>query len=140
MRKIIDLFSVFAMIVLCSCSNKSAIKQLDYSDFISYQIEWKNVFFTAKSHYFVYVYSETCGHCEQIKQQVLNYVDSGNIDTYLVHFTKDIPVKNDVGETIGSTSIENVWILGTPTLLEIEDKVLITNVAGPSRILPLLYL
>lgn len=122
-----------------SCSPKNEKVDRDYSDYENITISWENVFFAAKSQYFVYIFSETCGHCIAIKDDILTFADEEEFPIYLVQFSEDIPVTYSVEDTIGATNIENLSILGTPTLIEIDEGVVVKNVAGAGRIIPLLY-
>ena len=123
---------------LISCSNS----QLDghstehnYNEIEHLKIEWKEVFFQAETHYFVYFYSPNCGHCEAIKNKVIDFALNSEEKMYFIQFNDEIKILTDVKETIGVTSIENFGILGTPSLVELEDKKITSNIAGASDIL-----
>ena len=106
----------------------------DYSDFDDIKLEWNELFSPAKSQYFAYIYSISCGHCERIKETVLNTVDSYKNLFYLIEYSDDIPVITNPFETIGKEKIEEVGILGTPTLIEVSNKFIALNIAGESEI------
>ena len=108
---------------------------LDYSYFEDLQLEWKNLFSPAKSHYFVYIYSISCDHCNHIKKEVLEFVSMNKESFFLIESTGDIKTKNNVSETIGKEKIEEIYILGTPTLLAITNWSLSLNIAGENEIL-----
>ena len=55
-------------------------------------------------------------------------------DIYFVEANEEIVFVKDVSATIGLTSIEGLGIIGYPTLLKIESKVLTKNLAGESLI------
>ena len=115
-------------------------KQRDYLDYEDIALEWKDLFLPAKSQYFVYIYSISCLHCERIKEDVLEAIDL-NLDAfYLIHYTSEIQTKSNVSETIGKEKVEEVYILGTPTLLEISDHHIALNIAGENAILDYLQL
>ena len=107
----------------------------DYSDFKDLNLEWKNLFSPAKSHYFVYIYSISCGHCRHIKKEVLEFVSMNKESFYLIEYTGDIKTKSNVSETLGKEKIEEIYILGTPTLLAITNWSLSLNIAGGDEIL-----
>ena len=111
------------------------LNALDYSDFKDLYLEWKNLFSPAKSQYFVYIYSNSCGHCEHIKKEVLEFVSVDKESFYLIKFNSEIPTKNNVAETIGKEKVEEIYILGTPTLLAVTNWSLSLNIAGESEIL-----
>ena len=108
---------------------------LDYSDFEDLNLEWKNLFSPAKSQYFVYIYSISCGHCNHIKKEVLEYVNVNKESFYLIEFSGDIPTKTNVAETIGKEKVEEISILGTPTLLAVTNWTLSLNIAGEKEII-----
>ena len=107
---------------------------LDYSDFSDLNLEWKNLFSPAKSQYFVYIYSVSCVHCNHIKEEVLKFVNMNKESFYLVEYTGDIKTKSNVSNTIGKEKIEEIFILGTPTLLEITNWSVSLNIAGENEI------
>ena len=108
---------------------------LDYDDFQDLHLEWKNLFFPAKSQYFVYIYSISCGHCNRIKKEVLSFVNVNKESFYFVEFSGEIPTKTNVAETLGKEKVEEISILGTPTLLSITNWTLSLNIAGEKDIL-----
>lgn len=108
---------------------------LNYSDFQDLHLEWKNLFSPAKSLYFVYIYSISCGHCNQIKNDVLAFINKEKESFYLMEYSKEIPTSSNVAETIGKEKVEEISILGTPTLLSISNGSLTLNIAGEKEIL-----
>ncbi len=127
------------LMVGCSTTNKEADKiveqkPLDYIDFAELNLEWKNLFLPAKSQYFVYIYSISCLHCESIKKEVLTTIEDNAELFYLVEYSSEIPLSNNVSETIGKEKVEEVFILGTPTLIEITNHCVGLNIAGEKEI------
>ena len=132
--------SLLTLTLLSACSNQLTSNDFtktvtyDYEDFVERTISFDNLFGFELDDYYVYIYSKTCSHCENIKQEVLSFVNDYEC-MYLLPYSKEIPISEDVETTIGATSIEAVSILGTPTLLEIKDHALIINVAGENKII-----
>lgn len=135
------LLSFSLLLAIVGCSNSSITESLDYTPSFSHDydevgerfITWESLFDINNDWYFVYVFSYTCGHCQNIKNEVIEY--SLNHDNfYFVEYSKDIPILATVEETINQTEIQYVGILGTPSLLEVYNKVLINNVAGEKEI------
>ena len=108
-------------------------KPLDYDSFPDRVIGFKELFNQNHDDYYVYIFSYSCGHCEDFKEEVLNIIKN-NETMYLVKYSKEIKISSNVDNTIGAKSVEEVSILGTPTLLEIRDRTLVTNVAGKTEI------
>ena len=119
--------------LLSSCKNKGEVIY-DYEDVNERKIQWNEIFFPANTGYFVYIYSNNCGHCMNIKQKIINFIVDDLYPTYIVEFDSNIPISNNVDDTIGATNYNDVKIKGTPTLLMIENHILIMNVAGENQI------
>jgi hypothetical protein len=45
-----------------------------------------------------------------------------------------VKLGNDIEATLGATTIEQVWIIGYPSLLNIKDEVLVMNIGGSTAI------
>lgn len=143
MRNFLFFFSILLSLpILTSCKTNGEEEKvpLDYVDFIENKLEWKNLFLPAKPMYFVYIYSNTCGHCRAIKDSVLSWANERRDQFYLTEYSQDIPIIKDTKNTLGACTYEQVGILGTPTLLQITDHVLTYNMAGENEILSFLNL
>lgn len=117
-----------------STSSETILLSHDYSEVSERMIEWKDVFMQQEDFYYCYVFSKTCSHCNAIKDYVIDYALRKN-NMYFIEFNKNIPITSDVSYTIEKTRVEDIGILGTPTLLEIFNGTLIANVAGEKNIL-----
>ena len=133
--------------IIAGCSSQSLEaeiideqKALDYSDFEGLQLDWKNLFLPAKSQYFVYIYSNSCRHCENIKEDVLPIIDENREMFYLIQYSDDVKTGFNVMETMGKEKIEEVYIMGTPSLLEISNHYIALNIAGEKEIVDYLEL
>lgn len=139
MRRILPFLLLMPIIAGCSSQSREVVKAdeqraLDYTDFKELELEWKNLFFPAKSQYFVYIYSPYCSHCDRIKKEVLTTIDENRDMFYLTKFTDDVETGFNVMETIGKERIEEVYIMGTPTLIEISNHYVALNIAGEKEI------
>jgi len=100
---------------------------------ISQQIKWSQVLSQKESHYLVFFYSETCAHCHEIMGDVIAFSESEIVKTYFLDIKQSetkIPIKNEVDETIGASSIDDLFIAGTPTIIEVEEGMVMANVPG----------
>lgn len=142
MKQIVLTLLFVPLLISCQSEQKTLIHEdselLDYEDFMDIKLEWKNLFSPAKSQYFVYIYSVSCGHCERIKEEVLNYIYDDRESYYLMECCDEIPLSVTTDETFGKTTIDEVSILGTPTLLQITEGYLSLNIAGEKMILDFL--
>ena len=106
----------------------------DYDVVQEKMIMWNDLFSIEKEKYSTYIYSTRCGHCNEIKQEVISHALNDD-SFYFVEYNQNIPITDNVESTIGKSSVEDISILGTPTLLVIENKILIKNIAGAKAIL-----
>ncbi len=118
-------------LLISGCSNTHAniiSIEYDYSD-VTTHIDWIDVFSQTGDLYFVYFYSLTCGHCKEIKQEVLSYYFSSNETIYFVQ-TDENTVYGSSGELIGVSDISNLFIFGTPFLIKLENHVIVEYYCG----------
>ena len=135
MKKYLSLLFL-PFLVACSSVKKGGVI-LDYDMFQNKMIEFENLFSFEVVDYYIYIYSPNCGHCESIKQDVLEVVSLRD-NIALLEFSEVIPISTSIDSTIGASDVSDISILGTPTMLEIYKNVLVQNVAGASPIINLL--
>jgi predicted bacteriocin transport accessory protein len=117
--------------LLTSCANETTYS---YSDIEHLEIAWNNIFFIAKPDYLIFIYSESCSHCQELTNEIIPFSLAGKYPTYYVKFTNEIPISSDVSDTYFKTKVEEIKILGTPSLLRITDGILVLNIAGTNDI------
>lgn len=126
-------------LLLCACGktkkNKTRTYEYDDEDVMKFVINWENIFDLEERDYFVYIYSKTCGYCKEIKQNVLEKVVKEEPKIYLVEYSEKIPIITDQKSIIGKQNYEEVGIVGTPTLFEIYNYVLVDNIVGSKAII-----
>ena len=134
---------LFAL-VSCQGRNISSINTAsklshDYKEIEDKIIEWKDIFSICYPRYFVYIYSETCSHCNAIKNEVIEFSINSPDTFFFVRFNKEeIALTSDVKKTIGAKSVCDLSILGTPTLIEIVEGAVANNIAGSTQALEFL--
>ena len=140
-----------AILALTSCENSPSIftsktsestpeiVEHDYREIASKKIDWNDMFLIDKNEYQIYFYSLTCAHCKNLKNSVIEYALK-NDDLFFIEANEKVVIKNDVSDTIGATSISQMGILGYPSLIKIDQKVCVFNVAGESEIISKLNL
>lgn len=109
----------------------------EYFEVENYFINWNSILTQNKDSYYVYLYSTTCNHCQELKNWIIETALSRG-DIYFLKGTNKDVIKNDVSDTIGATDVSQLAIMGYPTLLKITSKTLVKNVAGNSKIMDLL--
>jgi len=134
-RKIALLIFLFIFVsVSCKRSQKNIVN-FDYNDFSNLTIKWSDFFNQPDEQYYVYFYSEQCGYCKMIKQDILGYISQSKSRIYLLSYQEGIPIKLDVERTVGAISIDQMWFGGTPSLVFIEKGVVGLNLLGAQSIL-----
>ena len=139
MRTKLLMLLLFPLLAGCSTTKTEVSKPveqkaLDYTDFSHLNLEWKNLFLPAKSQYFVYIYSISCLHCAHIKKEVLETIRDHEELFYLMEYEDGIPITSNASETIGKEKLDEVAIMGTPTLIEITNHYIGMNIAGEKEI------
>jgi thiol-disulfide isomerase/thioredoxin len=148
MANLAKILRVFPLIFLISFDSSNKIRgnnsvvigTYSYEDIYDKTIKWHDIFEMTPHHYYVYFYSPYCGHCQSIKDLVINYSMFGNVTMFFVEANREVTVAEDTYLTIGATSIEQLWILGYPSLIEIESGLLIANIAGANAIKEILLI
>lgn len=134
MNKLWILSLVLVPLIGCSKKEEIVLAEYDYADVADQIICWKDVLSQDNKHYYAYIFSKTCGHCNEIKQTVLSYALEHADSFYFVEFNNQVPVINDVSSTIGKSNVEEIGIVGTPTLFVVDNHVLMENIPGSNRI------
>ena len=129
-----------SMLIGCSNSKNTADSlSLDYQDFEAQHIEWSTIFDIPQDAYLIYIYSPYCGHCKDIKDEVLSFANENKEVFYFVVYSNEITVLNNTEPIIGKSSYQDVGILGTPTLFFINNHVLVDVFTGSQEIIATLY-
>ena len=132
MKKLLLLLTV--LLVGCSKNTEQPVTKIyDYKD-VEDTCSWADVFKQEEEEYLVYFYSLTCGHCLEIKQEMISYYLS---KTEKIYFSKvdETTVFGPKGELKGIDSIEKFYIFGTPFLVKLKKWVVIDYFAGTKSIL-----
>ena len=126
-----------AIVVSCSPSrettnNKNVIEQ---EEIIKNQsISWFDALNQKENNYIVFVYSETCGYCHDMMDEIIDFAKSEILVTYFINSQiYKVPISNEIKENIAD--INQLSILGTPTILEIDNKIVVNNISGIDKCL-----
>ena len=118
---------MFLMIVGCSGKNSISYPPFEYESVEQYHISWTEIFDVQSDYYYSYIYSRTCGHCKEIKELVIKTAfDHPNL-IYFTIYSDEIPVVENNESMIGKSSVNELGIIGTPTLFEIKEHK-VTNI------------
>ena len=113
----------------------TATIQIDhnYEEITDYELFWESIFDVDSTSYYVYFYSTSCNHCEELKNFIVEKALSRG-DIYFVKGTSKDQITNDKNKTINAEKPGDIWILGYPTLLKITNYKCSKNVVGISQI------
>lgn len=135
-------FSICLLLTTCNCNKveETTLNRSDFS-FLSLpdeykeikKINWPNIFEQEQSDYFAYVYSDTCYYCNKIKNQIIEFSQKFE-SFYFVEFNDQIPIKSEYKNNIGKSTIDELFIQGTPTLFVIQNKVIENCLCGYNEI------
>ena len=129
-------FMLTALFASCSPVESEQMSKNAFSEYkitIDNKINWADCLDQIESHYLVFCYSETCQHCHQIMGDVISFAEANILKMYFLN-TKEqevkIPLGNDIDLTIGISDVIDLFIAGTPSIIEVKERTVTANIAG----------
>ena len=107
--------------------------QHEYSEVSDYELTRETIFDVDETNYYIYFFSLTCSHCEELKNFIIEKALNRG-DIYFVKGTSKDQITNDAKKSIGAENPGDIWILGYPSLLKISNQKCSKNLAGISQI------
>ena len=104
-----------------------------YSEIKDYELDLDNCFSIEQEHYYLYFYSTTCSHCEELKNVIIAEALDRQ-DIFFIKSSNKIQLTNDRDLVIGAENPGDISILGYPTLLKIDSGKCVKNCVGNSEI------
>ena len=105
----------------------------EYKEISDYELNQETIFDVDEDFYYVYLYSTTCTHCEELKDYIIGKaLERGDI--YFVKGSSKDQITNDPKKAIGAEKPGDIWILGYPSLLQISNHKCTKNLAGTTQI------
>ncbi|MGM9874098.1 MAG: hypothetical protein ACI31G_04195 [Bacilli bacterium] len=141
------IFTILLLPIFTSChknNDESSLlnnaKNHSYEEVKDYFITFDEIFLKEEYSYYVYFFSYQCVHCNNIKNEVIEYaLNENNERIYFIHFESDFPRCDDIHfSLVGINKIEDVCLVGTPSLLEIKDKQISEYRLGEEEVISLL--
>ena len=136
----------FLTALFSSCSpveseqmNKNTSRE--YNIPLDQKIVWSDCLKQKEDHYLVFFYSDTCAHCHEIMGDVLSFYEANVLPTYFLDIKASdtiVPISNNINLTIGVDNIDDLFIAGTPTIIEVENWIVKANVPGSDNCLTFL--
>lgn len=111
-------------------NDDTRVSSHSYEEISDRKIYWSEIFKQQEPGYFVYFYSLSCSHCESLKDDIIGYSLSIEEKMYFVESSPEVVVDENLSKNVGVDSLDQLGIKGYPTLLRIEEKKVIYNVAG----------
>ena len=131
-RLLIASLATLAIVASCSPAKDATIIKNTYSEqeiVKEQQIPWLDILEQKEDNYIVFVYSEKCAHCHDMIDEIVAFANDEILTTYFVDtLQNDVPIK--INNAVGMSSIEEVSIVGTPTLIEIDRGIVTSNIPG----------
>ena len=137
-------FVLTALFASCSPAESEQMSKNAFSDYnvpTSQKIVWSDCLSQKEDHYLVFFYSETCTHCHEIMGDVLSFNEENILPMYFLDIKANdnkIPISNNIDLTIGVDKVDNLFIAGTPTIIEVENWIVKANVPGSDNCLTFL--
>lgn len=98
------------------------------------EIKWVECFDQKDELYYVYFYSNTCGHCKELKDTLLTYYYTHDDAFYFVNVETYAVFQNNPETLIGISDINKLFIVGTPFLLEVSFHSITSYYGGVNAI------
>lgn len=137
-------FVLTALFASCSPAESEQMSKNAFSDYnvpTSQKIVWSDCLSQKEDHYLVFFYSETCTHCHEIMGDVLSFNEANILPMYFLDTKANdnkIPISNNIDLTIGVDNVDDLFIAGTPTIIEVENLIVKANVPGSDNCLTFL--
>ena len=109
-----------SLVSICSCSDSKTPIAHNYHEIKNHLISWGDIFAQDSDDYYVYFYSERCGHCKEIKQDVISLYLTYRFDFYFV-CTDIKAVFGSPIDLIGIDDIDDFYIFGIPFLIHLVE-------------------
>lgn len=136
MRRFFKVLPLLALVVGCSPNNKNtSIISEESFDLVmaSMSIEWKDILCQNCNDYYVYVYSLTCHYCNSIKSEVYSFCLRNAV--FFVEYQQGVvPLGSEMKDFNGIANTDDLYILGTPTLFHIKEKIVNNCYIGANQI------
>ena len=134
---LLTLFSLFGCSTTTETNSTKYEEQVvvdhSYNEIQEYELMWETMFDVDLSLYYVYFYSTTCNHCEELKNYIIEKAISYENIFFIRGSSKD-QIGNDPNLSKYAENPGDIWILGYPTLLQISNHKCLKNLAGRSQI------
>ena len=105
-----------------------------YSEVREYELTLETIFDVDSDSYYAYFYSSTCSHCQELKDFIIETALKRG-DVYFIKSSSKDKFTTDPNLVINAENPRDIYILGYPTVLKIEDKKVTKNLVGNEEII-----
>ena len=137
MKNLTSLILPVFVLTGCQANPKPEVKH-NYYEIKDSLIPWDHVFAQSENNYLVYFYSERCGHCNSIKNEVISYYLTTEETMYFVCTDIDAVFGSQTDLT-GINNITDFYIFGTPFLARLVEHAISIYYVGASAILDFIH-
>ena len=130
------MISLASLAILTSCSSGCCSSTEEKKSFTEYEIvskqsiTWEDVF-KQQDRYAVFFYNEYCSYCHEMQSEIVDFAFINIIPTYFIDTTySNVVIKKDKDPITGVSSLNDLYIKGTPTIIEINEGTVVSNVSG----------
>ena len=134
MNKLTSLVIPLLLLTGCNNTKKHEPESHNYHEIRNNLIDWVDIFNQPERDYVVYFYSERCGHCNSIKNEIISYYQTTDKKMYFVCTDYDA-IFGPQTDLRGIDNIEDFYIFGTPFLIRLQEYTLTEYYAGTAAIL-----
>ena len=130
-RFVVSLLSI-PLIASCTPTEESTPQYKAFKEFqvvVDNSIKWPDILNQEENKYIIFFYSETCAYCHEMQEEVIDFATTCPLKTYFLDaLENEIPIDSD--KKIGVSNYEEASINGTPSILEVENATITTNISG----------
>lgn len=125
--------TLLVTLLITGCAPNEQIVH-NYHEIKNRLISWNDIFIQEEKTYLVYFYSERCGNCNELKQDILSYYFKDITPMYFVCTDLEVVIGKPI-ELIGISDINEFYIFGTPFLTLINEQSVADYYVGKDQIL-----
>ena len=107
----------------------------EYEELEEKLISWDDIYQIELSHFYVYFFSRTCGHCQRIKNLVIPILLRRKI-----YYACEMSKEHNICSTpkLGHLKEVDLCIIGYPTIIEIKNGAFVKYASGENEVLSFL--
>lgn len=127
---------LLVVVLLCGCSKleTSSSNQYSFNQIELLEINWSEILSGPEISYFVFIYKIDCPYSQSVENQIVRFALTNVEKIYFIEGSNGIPLGSQVYKTIGLDKVEDLYILGFPTLVLICKATLALNLTGAAKI------